>query len=131
MASTSRSLLLRAAILGALTVGFGAFGAHGLKETIAKVAHGREYWETATSYALPHAAALLGLASLSKNAMHTGLLRAAGHCWFVGALIFAATLMAMAVGAPAWLGAITPVGGTALIAGWVLAGVSAMRRSDA
>ena len=131
MASTSRSLILRASILGTLVIGLGAFGAHGLKDVIAKVAEGKAYWETAAHYALPHAAALVALAAFAKNGQQTGLLRITGHCWFIGSLIFSGTLMAMALGAPKWLGAITPIGGTALIAGWFILGVSSFKRPSA
>jgi uncharacterized membrane protein YgdD (TMEM256/DUF423 family) len=124
----ARRILLLAAILGALTVALGAFGAHGLKDVIAKTEGGADYWHTATQYALVHAAALVGLAGFVARENAWKLLRVATWCWFVGAIVFAGTLMAMALGAPKFLGVITPVGGLGLIAGWVLIAAALLRK---
>lgn len=99
-----------ASLLAACAVGLGAFGAHGLKQHFLEKPAAASWWETATLYLLVHAIAVAALASTS---------RAAGYCMLVGAVIFSGTLYAMALGAPTWLGAITPLGGTALILGWV------------
>ncbi len=101
------------ACLAAVAVGLGAFGAHALKSRLDAEALG--WWQTAVTYLLPHAVAVvaLGLAARPRLAMPAWLL--AG-----GAALFAATLFAMALGAPRWLGAVTPLGGTAMIAGWLL-----------
>jgi uncharacterized membrane protein YgdD (TMEM256/DUF423 family) len=106
-------LMLLAALSGAMAVGAGAFGAHGAEGSA------REWLQTGGQYQLVHAvAALVALR-----------LEARGPAWlFVGgALIFAGTLYAMALGAPRWLGAITPIGGTLLIAGWLWLGWQAVR----
>lgn len=124
----SRRILLLAAILGALTVALGAFGAHGLKDIIARTEGGADYWHTATQYALVHAAALVGLAGFVARENAWKLLRIATWSWFVGAIVFSGTLMAMALGAPKWLGAVTPVGGLGLLAGWVLIAASLLRK---
>lgn len=129
----SRRILLLAAILGVVFVSAGAFGAHGLRDTLERLEHevgkpgGVELWQTAVNYALLHAAALTGLAGfVAQNSWRP--LRIAAGCWFYGALIFSGTLMAMALGAPKWLGAVTPFGGLAFIAGWALVGFAAARR---
>ena len=122
-----RSALAWAGALGATGVILGAFGAHALRETLEK-AGTREVWETASKYQLLHAAALLGFA---------GWLRAspgsAGRCaawavrlWALGTVLFSGSLYALALGGPRWLGPVTPLGGAALIAGWVLAACSAL-----
>lgn len=101
-----------AALLGALAVGLGAFGAHGLKATLA--AHQTtEIWQTAAHYHLVHAVALLvlGLAGCSQWGWR---LMAAG------VVVFSGTLYVLSVTGIKWLGAITPIGGVCLIAGWVL-----------
>lgn len=98
-------LMLLAALSGAIAVGAGAFGAHGASGSAA------EWLRTGAHYQLVHAvAALVALG-----------LEARGPAWlFVGgAAIFAGTLYLMALGAPRWFGAITPIGGTLLIAGWL------------
>ncbi|QNE33071.1 DUF423 domain-containing protein [Sphingomonas sp. NBWT7] len=98
-------LVILAALSGALAVGAGAFGAHGAN------GQAREWLQTGGQYQLIHAiAALVALR-----------LEARGPAWLfvAGGAIFAVTLYLMAVGAPRWLGAVTPIGGTLLIAGWL------------
>ena len=105
-----------AGLLGATAVALGAFGAHGLKERLALLPDAPGWWQTATIYLLIHAVAL-GAIVLPQG----GRLAAwQTHCWGWGSIIFSGTLYAMALGAPRWLGAITPVGGLLLIVGWVL-----------
>lgn len=98
-------LAILAALSGAMAVAAGAFGAHG--------AHGDavEWLKTGGHYQLIHAvAALVALR-----------FEARGPAWLfvAGGAIFAGTLYLMAVGAPRWFGAITPIGGVMLIAGWL------------
>jgi uncharacterized membrane protein YgdD (TMEM256/DUF423 family) len=117
-----RVALAWAGILGASGVVLGALGAHALKGALA-AAGTRDVWETAVSFQLVHAAALLGFA---------GWLRAApppaGRCasWAVrlmvlGTLLFSGSLYGLAFGGPRLLGPATPLGGLALIAAWALA----------
>lgn len=102
------------ASFGALAVVAGAFGAHGLKERFD--AKQLEWWGTAVDYHFWSMPGLLvvGFLPTSRAA------RAAAWCLFAGALVFSGTLYAMALGAPRWFGAITPIGGVLLIAGWLL-----------
>lgn len=98
-------LVVLAGLSGALAVAAGAFGAHGASGEAA------EWLRTGGQYQLLHAvAALIALR-----------LDARGPAWLfvAGGAIFAGTLYLMAVGAPRWFGAITPIGGTLLIAGWL------------
>lgn len=129
----SRRILLLAAILGVLAVSAGAFGSHGLRPALERVAPvsgkagGVELWQIATHYALFHAVALVGLAGfVAQNSWRA--LRIAAGFWFYGALIFCGALTAIALGASPKLGMVAPVGGLALIAGWMLVGYSAVRR---
>ena len=117
---TSGRLVATGALLAAAAVGLGAFGAHALKGILDAEALG--WWQTATTYLLPHAVAVaaIGLAARPRLALPAWLL--AG-----GAALFSATLFAMALGAPRWLGAVTPLGGTAMIAGWLLLGQRGLR----
>jgi len=100
---------LIAGVLGATAIALGAFGAHGLKERLAAIPEAAGWWQTATFYLLTHA--------LAVGALRGG---AAGWLWTIGAAIFSGTLYALALGAPRWLGAVTPLGGSLLIAGWVV-----------
>lgn len=110
-------LVSAAAFVGFLSVAFGAFGAHALDGRL--TAEGAEWWHTATLYGLTHAGAALA-AGLSGRG---GKIAAGGWMIVAGAVIFAGTLYAMALGAPRWLGAVTPVGGISLLAGWVMIGL--------
>jgi len=101
-----------AGVFGALAVILGAFGAHGLKAVLAT--HGTlDVWQTASHYHLIHAAVLLMLAL-------TGASRWGWNSMLVGTTIFSGTLYVLAVTGVKWLGAITPIGGVFMIAGWLL-----------
>ncbi len=106
-------LLALAALSGAMAVAAGAFGAHGVEGKAA------EWLRTGGEYQLVHAVAALVAARMG----------ATGPAWLfvAGAALFAGTLYLMAAGAPRWLGAITPIGGTLLIAGWVWLAWTGMR----
>lgn len=97
----------------ALAVAFGAFGAHALQGRLGLTEQG--WWQTATYYLLPHAVAVMAIGLAARPALLLPGWLLAG-----GALLFAATIFAMALGLPRWLGAVTPVGGTLMIAGWFL-----------
>lgn len=109
------NLLTTLSALGGLVgVALGAFGAHALSSGFDEKAAG--WWETATFYLLVHAVAALVISFQPRAALYTW----SGFALILGAMLFAATLYAMALGAPRWLGAVTPLGGTAMIAGWGL-----------
>ena len=114
-----------AAILGLIGVGLGAFGAHRLKDIASEKQ--LALWHTATLYHLLHVAPLL---VLDRGPQRPGL-RLAGRAFLVGIGVFSGTLYAMALGAPSRLGAITPLGGVALMVGWgALAYASTARTAD-
>lgn len=106
-------LVALAALSGAIAVGAGAFGAHGAEGKAA------EWLRTGGTYQLIHAVAALVAAQMGA--------KGAGWLFVAGAAIFAGSLYAMALGAPRWLGAITPIGGTALIAAWLWLAWHALR----
>jgi len=99
------ALIVAAALSGALAVAAGAFGAHGASGDAA------EWLKTGGHYQLIHAVAALVAAQMEA--------RGAGWLFVAGGAIFAGTLYLMAAGLPRWLGAITPIGGALLIAGWL------------
>ena len=105
-------MLLAGALLGAAGVALGAFGAHGLRNTLDATRLG--WWQTAVQYQLWHAVALVAIAALPLPRMGLPALLIG-----VGTAIFAGTLYAMALGGARWLGAVTPIGGLLMIAGWV------------
>lgn len=107
--------------LGFVGVALGAFGAHGMASRFTPETKG--WWETATLYLLVHAVAVFA-AGVSAR---TGLFTTGGWVMTAGAVVFSGTLYAMAFGAPRWFGAITPLGGLGLLAGWALFAVAALR----
>lgn len=124
MSKTSDLLVAASACLGFFAVALGAFGAHGLEGKISAEAQG--WWETATLYGLVHAAAALAI-GLNTATRWT---RRGGWALVTGSALFAATLYTMALGAPRWFGAITPIGGLIMLAGWALLVASAFRSTD-
>jgi uncharacterized membrane protein YgdD (TMEM256/DUF423 family) len=114
MMQLSQSLALRlSAVTGAFAVGLGAFGAHALKPML--LARGFEdTWKTAVLYHLAHAVVLLVLA-LAEDWRPRAWLSFA-----CGLLLFSGSLYLLCLTNLRWLGAITPLGGVALILGWVL-----------
>lgn len=111
------NFLRLAAIFGFLGVALGAFGAHGLHDLLVK--NGREAnWETAVLYHLVHAAVLVAI-SLGEKVP-----RAAWWLFASGIVVFSGTLYVLAITNMKWLGAITPLGGLALLGGWLALGFS-------
>jgi uncharacterized membrane protein YgdD (TMEM256/DUF423 family) len=106
-------LVVLAALSGAIAVAAGAFGAHGASGPAV------EWLKTGAQYQLIHVVAALVAVRMEAR----------GPAWLfvIGAAIFALTLYAMSLGAPRWLGAITPIGGALLIGGWLWLAWSAAR----
>ena len=107
------------AVWGFLGVAAGTFGAHGL-ESVAQAEKAAEWWATAVQYHLVHALALVLAGALQRQSETARGPRRAGACFVLGSAIFSGTLYAMALGAPRWLGAVTPIGGVLMLVGWVL-----------
>ena len=97
----------------------GAFGAHALKARLN--ADAVVVWQTAVQYHFWHALALLAVALAGRSPW----LKAAGGLFLAGVLLFSGSLYALALGVP--LGLVTPLGGVALILGWVAFAVGALR----
>ncbi len=110
----------------AVAVMLGAFGAHGLKARLSSEQLG--WWHTATEYFFYHALGLLVIGALIR-VLPTLELRLPASLMQIGIIIFCGSLYAMALGAPRWFGAITPIGGLAFILGWLLLAWSACKVS--
>jgi uncharacterized membrane protein YgdD (TMEM256/DUF423 family) len=119
-----RTFFVLGALLGAIGVAAGAFGAHALEQRLAP--DRMQLFELAARYQLLHALALLG-AAWAVQRWPNGLTSASGWLLVVGTVIFSGTIYALAFGAPRMLGAVTPVGGVALIGGWLLLALGALR----
>jgi len=122
--SFSRMMIAIAALFGAAAVLLGAFGAHALRDTLDERA--LAIWHTAVEYQFWHALALLATGALARHREDRPL-RLAAFAFAAGIAVFCTSLYALALGAPRWIGAITPLGGIAFIAGWLALAVHARR----
>lgn len=119
-----------AAAWGALLVGFGvalgAFGAHTLSDLVtpARLAT----FETGVRYQVYQGLGLLALAALSPRG-HVAA--RAAPLLVAGAIVFSGALYALVAGAPGWLGAVAPVGGALMIAGWAVTAYTLLRKPEA
>lgn len=104
------------ALSGMLAVIFGAFGAHGLRNRLDGYLMG--VFETAVQYHFYHTLALLAVGVIALHQPQTMLLKSAGWLFLIGILVFSGSLYILALSGVKWLGAITPLGGLAFIAGW-------------
>lgn len=108
-----------------LAVALGAFGAHVLKKALTPEL--MAVYETAVNYHFIHALGLLAVGLLALHLPDSGALRWAGILMVAGLLLFSGSLYALSLSGIRELGAITPVGGAALLAAWLLLAVAVVR----
>jgi uncharacterized membrane protein YgdD (TMEM256/DUF423 family) len=125
MPALPKTLLVLGALLAALAVALGAFGAHALKARLS--VEMAALWQTAVQYHFWHALGVLVIGVLAFHQPQNGWLAAAALALAVGIALFSGSLYALALGAPRGLGAITPVGGIALLIGWLALAFAALR----
>ena len=119
------SVALRiAAVSGLLAVTLGAFGAHGLKEVLARNGT-TAIWDKAVLYQFIHTVMLFILGG------RTPLRLGPWFCFLIGILVFSGSLYLLALTNLLWLGAITPVGGISFIAGWLWLAVAPLAKGSA
>lgn len=109
---------------GLLGVAAGAFGAHGLRDRLTPDM--LAIYETAVRYHLVHALALLAAAWAAER-FGGASASAAGWLFAAGTLLFSGSLYGLSLSGPRWLGAITPLGGVAFLAGWACLAWAAIR----
>ncbi|HTL47823.1 MAG TPA: DUF423 domain-containing protein [Verrucomicrobiae bacterium] len=120
----SKSALAGAGILGFIAVAAGAFGAHALRDKVPPAMLG--IFETASRYQLVHAAAILATIPLTAQ-FRSRLVPAASAFFLWGSVLFSGSLYLLVLsGAKAW-GAVTPLGGLLLLAGWACLGLGAAK----
>ncbi|UTA48019.1 DUF423 domain-containing protein [Simiduia sp. 21SJ11W-1] len=120
----TKHLLIAAALVGAVSVLLGAFGAHGLKSVLTEAQLGS--WRTAVHYHQLHALLALALC-LRLLADPARRLRLAVYSLLAGIALFSGSLYGLALGAPAWFGPVTPIGGLLLMIGWLCVVAYALR----
>jgi uncharacterized membrane protein YgdD (TMEM256/DUF423 family) len=112
-----RTFFVLGALLAGLAVAAGAFGAHALRDRLAPDM--LAIFETAARYQMYHALALLGVAWATTRWPDSSAVLA-GWCFVAGIVVFSGSLYVLALTGTRWLGAITPLGGLAFLAGWAL-----------
>jgi uncharacterized membrane protein YgdD (TMEM256/DUF423 family) len=113
-----RSTLLFAALLGALSVSIGAFGAHGLKNILMETGR-TETFELAVRYQFYHTFAIFFTGILMFNLKNRSL-NFAALFFVLGVIFFSGSLYVLSLTGKTWLGAVTPLGGLLFIIGWML-----------
>jgi len=125
--TTSRTFIVAGAIGGFLSVGFGAFGAHAIKNNISPDL--MTIYQTAVDYQFFHSLGLI-LIGLIFQQHQQKLIKTAGWLMIVGMVIFSGSLYVLSLTGIRWLGAITPVGGTAFIIAWLLLAIGTIKKTS-
>lgn len=105
-----------AALSGLLAVAFGAFGAHAVRGRFDD--YSLRIFETAVQYQFYHTLALLAVGLLLLRFPSSSLLQSSSWLFIIGIAIFSGSLYLLSFTGMRWLGAVTPLGGLAFIAGW-------------
>ena len=118
MSPTAKLFLILGGINAALVVMLGAFGAHGLKTRM--TAEMLAVYQTGVHYHLFHALGLLGVGLVATQIADSVYLRWSGWLMLVGIILFSGSLYVLSVSGLRWLGMVTPFGGLAFIAAWIV-----------
>ncbi len=119
-----RTWLVVGSVSGFLSVAAGAFGAHALRRRVPPDL--LSVWETGARYQMVHALAIVAVGLLASRSP-SGAANAAAWAFVVGTIVFSGSLYALAWTGLRGLGAVTPIGGLAFLAGWALLAVAAFR----
>jgi uncharacterized membrane protein YgdD (TMEM256/DUF423 family) len=121
----AKTYLLIAALNGFIAVALGAFGAHGLKQRLSTDL--LAVYQTGVQYHFYHTLALLAVGLLMLQWPLNHSLRWSALLFCIGIVIFSGSLYVLSISGVRWLGAITPIGGVAFLAGWVMFGVAILK----
>ncbi|WP_232697334.1 DUF423 domain-containing protein [Brevibacillus daliensis] len=119
----AKKFVIFGAILAMLAVAFGAFGAHILKDIL--TADQLANWETAVKYQMYHALGVLFIGLFVSRKGESSALKWAGNLLVAGTIIFSGSLYVLCLTGIGMLGAITPIGGTFMIIGWIMVVIAA------
>ena len=120
---TDAQLIFIGAVLGFLAIAFGAFGAHALEGKLSEQAIG--WWKTGAMYHLPLSAVTVTMGALTRFGFPGA--RPAGWLFAGGTVVFSGSLYLLALTGMRWLGAVTPLGGVTLMAGWAVLAFGALK----
>ncbi|MCH8276354.1 MAG: DUF423 domain-containing protein [Bacteroidetes bacterium] len=123
----NRCFMIIGAVAGAVAVGLGAFGTHGLKDQISvEMLH---VYQTGVEYLIIHAVVLL-VTGWIGGGLPQRMIRASGIAFIVGMVLFSGSLLMLATTGLRALGAVAPVGGAAFITGWLLLAAALWRKAS-
>ncbi len=125
--AVSRTWLAAGALLALFAVMAGAFGAHGLRGLVGD--RGLEVFQTAVTYQMYHAIALVLVALLAATGLSRRWLNAAAGFFLLGTLLFSGSLYLLVLTEIRWVGPVTPMGGVCFMMGWALVVAASIRRS--
>ena len=125
-----KSSIISGAIHGFLAVALGAFAAHALEDMLDDYSAG--IWDTAIQYQMFHATALILVGILMSKAIFGEVkqLKIAMFCFNAGIIIFAGSLMVLALTGIGVLGAITPIGGVFFLVGWIMVITAVVKKTQ-
>jgi uncharacterized membrane protein YgdD (TMEM256/DUF423 family) len=122
-----KTFLLLGSLNGLIAVALGAFGAHGLKERLSSEM--LSVFQTGVQYQMYHALALILVAIVSNQLSNSVAVHWSGWLFFAGIVLFSGSLYALSLSGVKILGAITPLGGLAFLAGWIMLAWGAFKQS--
>ena len=122
-----KTFLLFGSSTAFLAVALGAFGAHYLKTRLSTEM--LAVYQTGVQYQMYHALALILIAILSTKLTHTAAISWSGWLLLAGMILFSGSLYALSLSGIKALGAITPLGGVAFLAGWVMLAVAVLKQT--
>jgi len=125
ISKNTKTFMVIASFMMALTIAIGAFGAHGLKPYLDQ--YSTDIYQKAVSYQFYNTLGLFFISFVSYLLPLSTKITKAFYFILIGTLIFSFSLYILALSKIMWLGAITPIGGTFMIIGWVLCGYSIMK----
>lgn len=109
-----------------VAVGAGAFGAHALRDHFTEFPRLESTYETAVRYHVIHALAVL-FTAWAAGRWPGSFVNSAGYLFLAGIVLFSGSLYILSLTDKGWVGAITPLGGLAFLAGWLMLGVAALK----
>jgi len=125
ISKTTKNFLIIATLMMALGVSIGAFGAHGLQPFLDE--YGNIIYNKGVNYWFYNSIGLFGIAFISFLAPYSTKVVKGFYFVLGGTFIFSVSLFILALTHIKWLGAITPIGGTAMIIGWTLCMVAILQ----
>ncbi|MBB6450555.1 uncharacterized membrane protein YgdD (TMEM256/DUF423 family) [Geomicrobium halophilum] len=121
----AKTILVIGAVMSALAVAIGAFGAHGLEGRVSE--RMLDNYQTGVQYHMFHALGMIAVGIVGTISGGSSMVSWSGWLMLFGIIVFSGSLYIMALTGMTWLGAITPIGGVSFIVGWILLTLAVMK----